>query len=238
MALFETLRIRAGRPDFWIAHLRRLTAATEICGFALPKDALLAAAGLFPLGEREGVVRVYVTAGDGAPADAADQTRVAVLFEERLRKLPESYFLLEHPEPHIPPFGGLKTANYWMNAESLRRAQAAGANESLLFNPAQSLIGTCMGNVFLKTAAGWRTPSLGCGARDGVVREWVISRLCAKESRVTKTDVENCGAMFITNSWLGIMPVHRISERTLDTESEEIRKLRAEWEQLPPDLAL
>lgn len=238
MALFETVRIRAGRPDFWNAHLRRLAAATEICGFALPKDALLAAAGLFPLDEREGVARVYVTAGDGAPADAADQPRVAVLFEERQRQLPEGYALLQHPEPHLPPFGGLKTANYWMNAESLRRAQAAGANEALLFNPEHGLLGACMGNVFLKTAAGWLTPSLECGARNGVVREWVLARLCAKEQRVEKADVEACEAMFLTNSWLGIMPVHSITERALDSASEAPRKLRAEWERMPQDVAL
>lgn len=237
MALFETVRIRAGRPDFWNAHLRRLTAATEICGFDLPKDALRAAANLFPLDEREGVARVYVTAGDGAPADAADQPRVAVLFEERKRQLAEGYFVLQHPEPHLPPFGGLKTANYWMNAESLRRAQAAGANEALLFNPAHTLIGASMGNVFLKTAAGWLTPSLGCGARNGVVREWVLARLRAKQQSISKAEVEACEALFITNSWLGIMPVHRISEHALPSKCGDTQKLRAEWEQMPQDLA-
>jgi branched-subunit amino acid aminotransferase/4-amino-4-deoxychorismate lyase len=237
MAVFETLRIRAGRPEFWKAHMQRLTNAAEACGFAITPGALDSAAALFPLEERDGVARIYVTAGDGGPADPAHASRIAVLFEERSRELPESYFLVEHPAPHLPPFGGLKTANYWMNAESLRRAHAAGANEALLFAPGNSLIGACMGNVFLKTNGAWLTPSLESGARRGVVREWVLHALGAREARIPREDLQHCSAMLLTSSWLGAMPVRGVGEKKLETASPDIVQLRTDWARFTKEMA-
>lgn len=237
MAVFETLRICDGRPQFWEAHLQRLLAASAKCGFPAPADALHSAAALFPLASREGVARLYVTAGDGAPADPAKGCRVAILFEERRRLLPESYSVTLSPVPHLPPFGGLKTANYWANAENLRQAQAAGANEALLFGPSGGLISACMANVFVKTNSGWFTPSLSCGARDGVVRAWTIERLGASETRLEKADVLSAETLFLTSSWLGVMPVKRVESTVLsDSKGEsgrEMEELRSEWELLP-----
>jgi branched-subunit amino acid aminotransferase/4-amino-4-deoxychorismate lyase len=240
MAVFETLRVHKGCLQFWEPHQQRLLEAASKCGFAAPAEALSEAATLFPLDAREGVARLYVTAGDGAPADPATNCRVALLFEERRRLLPASYGLAISPLPHIPPFGGLKTANYWANAESLRQARAAGADEALLFGPAGEMIGACMANVFLKTSDGWVTPPLACGARAGVVRAWTMDRLGAQEKRLQRADVLSAKALFLTSSWIGVMPVNRIESVpgwAAATESgEEIENLRLEWESLgePP----
>lgn len=237
MAVFETLRIRDGRPQLWEAHLERLGKAVTQCGFSIPADALHSAADLFPLQAREGVARLYVTAGDGAPADPATDCRVALLFEERRRILPQSYSLALSPFPHIPPFGGLKTANYWTNAECLRQAQTAGANEALLFAPCGDLIGACMANVFLKTSGNWFTPALLCGARNGVVRAWTLERLDAKEARLKKADVLSAEAVFLTNSWIGVMPVGKIEKKDLSASKggigQDMEELRSAWEALP-----
>lgn len=229
MSIFETLRIRNGRPELWAAHLQRLRRASEVCGFPLPSNALDAAARIFPIQSREGVARLYVTAGDGAPADAATECRLALLFEERQRLLPASYRAVLHPQPHLAMFGGLKTANYWMNAEALRQARNNGADEALLFNPSGALIGACMANVFLKKDGKWLTPSLEYGARDGVVRSWALGRLSARATLLTRTDVLGSESVILTSSWLGLMPLHQMEDRMLDAMDSQVREFAAEW---------
>jgi branched-subunit amino acid aminotransferase/4-amino-4-deoxychorismate lyase len=233
MSLFETLRVRRGRPEFWTAHLERLRMAAQACGFPLPEGALEAVPGLFPIEERDGVARLYVTAGDGGPADPAAQCRVALLFEERAGLVAESYSVVLEATPHLPLFGGLKTANYWRHAESLRLAHVGGAQEALLFSPGGFLIGACMANVFLKTAGEWTTPSPECGARAGVVRAWAREALGAREAQLGAGEVHKADAVLLTSSWLGLMPVDRIGDRRLPQPPAEVPHLRAVWDALP-----
>ena len=229
MSIFETFRIRRGRPELWAAHLQRLTRAAETCGFPIPLNALESAASIFPIQTREGVARLYVTAGDGTPSEPAITCRVALLFEERKRCLPASYRAVLHPHPHIAPFGGLKTANYWMNAESLRQATNIGANEALLFNPSGFLISACMANVFVKKNGAWLTPPLGCGARDGVVRSWAIKKLSAHEHRLERADVLSSECALLTSSWLGLLPLHQVEDKVLLWDETQLQKVVAEW---------
>ncbi|RFC44420.1 MAG: branched-chain amino acid aminotransferase [Verrucomicrobia bacterium] len=233
MSIFETLRLRRGLPECLGAHLERLCQAAQTCGFHLPEGALEAVTTLFPIGARDGMARLYVTAGDGGPSDPAARCRMALFFEERACVVPASYSVILETEPHLPLFGGLKTANYWRNAESLRRARNGGAHEALLFDPAGILIGACMANVFLKTAGQWVTPSPACGARTGVVRAWAMATLGAKEARFKAEELQQADSVFLTSSWLGVMPVDRIGAQKLPPPPEEVLNLRAEWDETP-----
>jgi len=220
MSVFETLRIFEGTPGFLGPHLERLLAATLRCGFLPPAKALSALPEHLGSLNGTGVVRVYITAGDGAPAAPAEQCRVMVLFEPRTPFQPATYAVRSHPDPHLPPFGGLKTANYWANAEALRQARLQGADEALLFLPDGRLTGACMANAFVKTPAGWLTPSLQCGARDGVVRAWTLQHLSVKEAPVTKEMLLEASSIFLSSSWIGLVQVHSLDERPLSLHAE------------------
>jgi branched-subunit amino acid aminotransferase/4-amino-4-deoxychorismate lyase len=215
MAVFETLRIFEGRPGFLGPHLDRLQAAALGCGFKPPVAALSALPALLHRLEGTGVARAYITAGDGAPAAPAQDCRVVVLFEPREAILPASYALRSSPLAHLPPFGGLKTANYWANAEALRQARHEGADEALLFRPDGRLTGACMANAFVKTRTGWLTPSLRCGARDGVVRAWTLKKLPAQEALITREMLLDASSMFLSSSWIGLLPIHSLDGRPL-----------------------
>lgn len=224
MAVFETLRIRAGAPEHLEAHRLRLERAARTCGFPLEAeglDALEALGVLVRSGLAEsGVARLYLTAGDGGPADPVTAPRMLLLVEERPLPTPSHYVLRTCPKVHLPPFGGLKTANYWANAESLRAARAAGAQEALLFSPEGFLIGACMANVFLRREGGWFTPALECGARDGVMRAQVLARLPVQETRLTRAACAAAEAVLLTNSWIGVAPARELDGRKLALPAE------------------
>ena len=88
-------------------------------------------------------------------------------------------------------------------------------NETLLFNTAAHLVSACMANVFVAKNGNLKTPCLSTGARPGVVREWVKARTQATEALITRAEVETADEIFLTSSWLGIMPAASIESRTL-----------------------
>lgn len=220
MSVFETIRIADGAAGFLEAHLIRLESASLKCGFPSQKRALAELPPLLGRIKGSGVARVYITAGDAAPHASAETCRVVVLFEARLQSLPRSYVILSSPRAHLPPFDGLKTANYWSNAEALRQARLLGAQECLLFRPDRRLTGAAMANVFVKTSAGWLTPTLQCGARDGVIRAWTLERIPAREAPVTPEMVANAFSVFLTSSWIGLMQVASLDGRPLALDAE------------------
>jgi len=220
MSVFETVRVVSGRAQFWTEHTNRLKKAVVLSGLQLVVEALNKAEECLQKENLNGVARVYVTAGDGGPEAAVTQSRIALLIEERERALPDGYAVTVSEQIHLPLFGGLKTANYWKHADSLREARALGADEALLCGTSGLVISACMANVFVHTPRGWHTPSLAAGARDGVVRNWVLERMRVKEDDLHATVLDEVDAGFLTSSWLGVMPIHFLAGRELKQRSE------------------
>jgi branched-subunit amino acid aminotransferase/4-amino-4-deoxychorismate lyase len=112
-------------------------------------------------------------------------------------------------------FGGLKTANYWFNADALAQARKKGFDETLLFNDHAELVSATMANVFLVMGDDLHTPRRSSGARAGVIREWVIKRRKVQERRLRREDVLAADEIFLTNSWIGVHPVATLEGRPL-----------------------
>lgn len=215
MSLFESFPVREGTASYLDAHLTRLLRACDLHGFGCDRDAL---AGVDPLlhGNRStGWARIYVTAGDGKPTDPNSDGRVFVFVEPRERSRLREYSLLLAEEMCRPLFGGIKTANYWANLHELRRARDRGADEALLFNHRAELVSACCANVFLVRNGVVRTPALHCGGRDGVIRELVMRRITVEESSLFVDDVRAADEIFVTNSWIGVMPVSKVEDHPL-----------------------
>ena len=232
MSVFETMRLVAGEIQFWKSHRECLHRACLRAKFPFSDKSMDAVCGvLSKLGARDGVARIYVTAGDGGPADVVTESRVALLVEERERRLPSAYSAGICASPHLPFPGGVKGANYWKNAESLREARAQGSDETLLSTPDGTIISACMANVFLHTPNGWVTPCATSGARQGVVRGWVLERLNVREIEVSQRSLGAVDAGFLTSSWIGVMPLNKLDGRSL-TEASDVAKLRGDFESL------
>jgi branched-chain amino acid aminotransferase len=212
MAVFESLRVARGEPEFFERHRTRLLAACAEREFAVDEDAFATAEGLL---REDGFARIYVTAGDGALTAATDAPRIFVFLEQRHPPTDDSYEVALGEETYRPLFGGIKTANYWFNAESLAHARRKGFDEALLFNDYAELVSACCANVFLVHDQRVSTPRRSSGARAGVIREWVIARRKVEERRLRREDVLSADEIFLTNSWLGVMPVATVEGRPL-----------------------
>ena len=215
MSVFESMRVTGGEPEFFEKHRTRLIGACAEREFSVDERALSAAGEVLRTAGGDGFARIYVTAGDGAPVAVAKAPRVFLFIEPRDPPTAESCDLTLCDEPYRAPFGGLKTANYWFNAEALAHARRRGFDEALLFNDLAELVSACCANVFLVHDERIVTPSRGSGARAGVIREWVIARRKVEERRLRREDVVKADEIFLTNSWIGVLPVATVEGRPL-----------------------
>jgi branched-subunit amino acid aminotransferase/4-amino-4-deoxychorismate lyase len=231
MSLFESIRVLQGRPLFLEPHLHRLQQACAQREFQVDPAALAAFGPLLAGEGGDSFARIYVTGGDGGPGDPATDCRVYVLMEERAPSPRTTYRLALSHDLYWPLFGGLKTANYWMNIDALQRARRKGHDEALLFNENAELVSSCMATVFLVQGGMVKTPSLACGARDGVVREWVLKQTGGRECSLFLQDVTRASEIFLANSWIGIVSVGVVETRELP-EQKVAEQLRGAYEKL------
>lgn len=202
MAVFETIGIRDGRALLFDAHAARLvTAAKELLGVDIDLS-------LPPLETSErGILRLYITAGDGSPADAVLAPRIFALFEMLRADLPDFQTARLHPEAVTPFAHGAKTGNYWMQCDAQSAARAAGFDHALLPDDKGRLLSAAMGNVFFVRDGELRTPALSLAVRPGVMRSWVMAQESVREVEVAADSMESAQEIFLTNSRLGVMPL-------------------------------
>lgn len=202
MAVFETIGVRDGKPIFPEEHARLFAAtAGELLGATIEPGL----PALRP--EDRGVLRLYVSAGDGEPADAARAPRLFALFEPVEARLPDQQTARLHPQAVFPYAHGAKTANYWMQCAAQNAARRAGFDHALLFDHEGHLLSAAMGNIFFTLNGEVVTPSLSLAVRPGVMRSWVVARQSVREIEFPAWRTEEIGEIFLTNSRLGVMPL-------------------------------
>jgi 4-amino-4-deoxychorismate lyase len=201
MSVFESIRVWNGAVEFWDQHVQQLHTTCAMRNIAVDEKAIADAIKVFQRAGVNGFARIYV------------------MIEPREPEREESWELCFHDESLPLPFPGLKTGNYWLHCEALAQAKARRFDEALLFNDHAELISACCANIFLVQEDRILTPSRGSGCRPGVVREWVIKRRKVEERRLRREDVLKADEIFLTNSWLGIMPIATLEGRPLGPRS-------------------
>lgn len=202
MSVFETIGARDGRALLFDAHAARLaTAAKELLGVDIEP-------ALPPLEtSARGMLRLYVTAGDGSPTDHASAPRIFALFEPLQGDAPDFQTARLHREPVSPFAHGAKTGNYWIQCAAQSAARTEGCDHALVSDRDGYLLSGAMGNVFFVCDGQLCTPSLGLSVRAGVMREWVMSQEKVQEVGFKALDLDKVGELFLTNSRLGVMPL-------------------------------
>jgi branched-subunit amino acid aminotransferase/4-amino-4-deoxychorismate lyase len=229
MSVFESFPLRNGVPFFLCQHLERLEKSAAQVGFKTTLPSCGEIENLLREVPFDGFARIYVTAGDGDVYRAVERCRVFVFVEPREPSALVACKLVSHAQQHVPIFGGLKTANYWPNIAALQTAKNAGFDEALLFTIDGKLISACMANVFVVRDGKIKTPAPDFGARRGVVREWVAQRRSVQECALADDDLLHAEEIFLTNSWLGILPAASLDARSLPSRAVAAA-LRDEYE--------
>ncbi len=202
MAVFETIGVREGRALLADEHFALLAQGTrQLFGIMCPPVAPPA------LGAScQGVLRIYITAGDGGPADEVTHPRVFALFEST-GEAPDVQTACLHAEP-VMPFGhGCKTANYWMNCFAQAAANKSGHDHALLRDPAGNILSAAFGNIFFVLDGTLCTPAPSLAVRPGVIRAWVIHKSDVREVEFPATRLAEASELFLTNSRLGVVPL-------------------------------
>lgn len=225
--LFETMRVRSGRPLLGGLHLDRLRAGAEQIGLSgVPDDEVLLGA-------------IHETLEANELSEAAVRLTIS-------RGVPAHRGLLPDPEPvpslvvHAQPFAGypaglysrgmraitsctprnersplvrIKALSYLDNVLARREASARGADEALLVNTAGHLVCASSANLFLALDDTLVTPSVASGALPGTVRGFVAAELAPRlgvavaERVVRPEELYAASESFLTSALLGIMPL-------------------------------
>lgn len=205
MAVFETIGVRDGKPVFLEEHCALLAnSAQQLFGIAWkpvpppPLDRSL-----------QGMLRIYITAGDGGPTDEVTAPRIFALFESVEPAASAAFQTARlHPDPVMPFARGCKTANYWMNCAAQAQANKSGHDHALLHDTEGNILSAAFGNLFFVIDGALCTPALTLAVRPGIVRDWVMRRRTVREVALPADRLGEASELFLTNSRLGVMPLH------------------------------
>ncbi|MGD9895944.1 MAG: aminotransferase class IV [Candidatus Methylacidiphilaceae bacterium] len=199
--VFETLRVEKGLPQFVEEHWRALGEATDALGIIRKVD--------------------FRTRALRLPPGETGRWRWVATGEDQW----ESFSKEEPPEQSAFSLGlapqrigsqnwdaRFKTLSYLTRWQARR---AVAADEALLCNERGEIASGACTNLFWVRGESIYTPAPEAGCRAGVVRSWIFGRAKVIEGCFPLAFLEDAEEIFLSNSWIGVMPVNRYLDRTL-----------------------
>jgi 4-amino-4-deoxychorismate lyase len=222
-AVFEALRVYAGRPFRLDAHLDRLARSAEAIDLPLPGDLEdLATRAVAAAGGGDTVLRLICTrgreeSGEGGPAAFAICTDIPGSLEEERRRGLRLVLLTTATDPLVRAASpwllpGVKTISYAVNMAAQRAARARGADDAVLVGLGGELLEAPTANLWWRTGHTLHTPSLDLGVLAGITRT-VLRELApglglkVLEGVFTAEDLAAADEAFLSSSTREIMPV-------------------------------
>jgi branched-chain amino acid aminotransferase len=225
-AIFESLRVRDGAPEFAPEHLARLARAAAVTGIPLPfteDQAMGRMARLIAANDlADAALRLTVSRGAaarGVAAPKAGDCRPTVVIA--LHPLPPTRgavvglitATVTRRNEHSP-FSRVKATPYLDSIVALAEAQAEGAQDAVLLNTAGRVASACYANLFAVIDGRLVTPPLADGPLPGVTRGRVLAALGGAEESLMPGDLARASEIFLTNSF-GVRPVGVLDGRLL-----------------------
>ncbi len=221
--VFETILVRNGVPAFLDRHLERLARGLgRLALSAAPPEDLRAV--IAELAARNGAekedasLRLTISRGPGERGlaypkdDASNPTVLMTLTRMGAVRAQERRLIVSD---HVRAVGGVaaacKTPAYLDNILALNEAVAAGADDAVMLNAAGHVACATTANVFVIAADGAvATPPVADGALPGVVRGVLLDHAGSVgvpiDARSLSVDELRGGAIFLTNSLIGLAP--------------------------------
>jgi 4-amino-4-deoxychorismate lyase len=224
-AVFEALRVYAGRPFRLQAHLDRLAASARAIDLPLPAGLEdLAARAVAAAGGGDLVLRIGCTKGPegsgergGGPAVFAICTDIPASFEPEQRRGLRLVLLTTGTDPLLRAaspwlLAGVKTISYATNMAAQRAARARGADDAVLVGLGGELLEAPTANLWWRSGQTLFTPSLDLGILAGITRATLCDLaptlgLKVLEGVYTAEDLLAADEAFLSSSTRELMPV-------------------------------
>ena len=234
--LFETVRVYAGRPRDWEAHMERLVLSAAELGFPVPPapsrlrdamDELLREEAL-----EDAVVRVTVTRGiaGGRPTRTGAWIEAATVASRLWRGTRDgrARVIVSKRPFHPGPLGRHKTTSRLAYSLAREEARAMGADETLLADADGRVLEGATSSLFVVVDGAVRTPPLAHGILPGIARAWVLAAcarlgIAAREAEITRSALAGASEVFLTNSVQEIVPVASVEERPVPERTLGLR---------------
>ena len=225
--IFETLAVADGQPLLWDRHIRRFFHGATRLGLEAPAEELLRReAGQVCAGVKRGVLKIVLTRGISgrgyAPAmDAAPTRTVGLLpwpdYPARHRTDGVSVQFCHTLITRHNILAGLKHLNR-LEQILARMELKNDCTEGLMQDETGHVIEGTMTNVFIVSRGALLTPDLKHSGVEGVMRGLVLERAPAlsidcRVAGLKREHILDADEMFLTNSLIGVWPVHRIETR-------------------------
>jgi 4-amino-4-deoxychorismate lyase len=222
-AVFEALRVYAGRSFRLRAHLDRLAASARAVDLpllgGLEELAARAVAAAGP-GDTDVVLRLIVTRGregEGQGAAFAICTDVPASYEQERRRGLRLVLLTTAADPLVRAASpwllpGVKTISYAVNMAAQRSARARGADDAVLVGLGGELLEAPTASLWWRTGHTLYTPSLELGILAGITRAALLDLapglgLKVLEGVFTAEDLAAADEAFLSSSTREVMPV-------------------------------
>jgi 4-amino-4-deoxychorismate lyase len=224
--LFETVAIRAGECRFFNEHFERLVAGCGRLGIpAPPASELLADVHELSDGLEHGTLKIILTRGASQRGYRAPEpcrpTRIVGVQQTTPVSVPISGVRVRYCETAISRnvlLAGMKTLNRLEQVMARSEWTTPEIAEGLMLDDRENVICGTMSNLFVVRAGELCTPDLSeCGIH-GIMRRTTISAargqgIAVRETALTQADIAGADDIFLTNSLIGIWPVHQLEEQ-------------------------
>ena len=248
-AVFETIKVSAGKILFWEDHYFRLMASMRILRMEIPMD--------FTLEYLEEQIFKTIEAldtsdafrvkwlvwrnwgGKYTPKDNHVSYAIEVIpFNEPFYILNEASYEVEVFKDHYINSGLLSTIksnNKAINVLGSIFAQENDYQNCLLLNENKEVVEALNGNLFLVKDYTIKTAPLTSGCLNGILRKQLISILqnlpdyILKEEAISPFELQKADELWVTNTIIGIQPItkYRKKEYVNTVAKELLAKLNA-----------
>lgn len=233
-AVFETLRISAGKVLFWEDHYFRFMASMRILRMEIPMTftpEFLEAEILKTVqsvGESNKTYRakllVWRNEGGKYTPTAKDVSFVitAEALETPFYTIAEAAYEVELFKDHYVTAGllaTLKTNNRLINVLGSIYAKENEYANCFLLNEKKQVVEALNGNIFLVNGYKIKTPPITDGCLNGILRKQIINILghlpdyILEETSVSPFELQKADEIFITNTIVGIQPVSKYRKK-------------------------
>lgn len=233
-ALFETIKVSAGKLLFWEDHYFRLMASMRIMRMEIPMN--------FTMEFLENQIHITLEANNLQGASARVKLLIhrnegglylpdanTISFIITAKHLESKYYSINEGEYEVDLFkdyfiapgllSTLKTNNKALNVVGSIYAKENNLKNCLLLNTDKQIVEALNGNIFLVKDNFIKTPPILDGCLKGIMRKQIIDIIKSlpeytlEESSISPFELQQADELFITNVIVGIQPITKYRKK-------------------------